>query len=166
MTRATTSDDLPIEAIAFLDALAIGESGGADDDMAYSVLYGGTHFGTLQTGPNDEPEMVAWPAGFPTWPGVRTMYGMTHAAGRYQFEPETWADLGGGSFDPIRQDGMAWKLACRGRPARLLAALASQSQAALAEIATELRTTWTSLSPRTFPERYAQCLAKLTTTAT
>ena len=141
----TRSVDLPREARAFLDAVAVGESGGADDDAAYSVVFGGGHFG------------LPWPPGFPEWGGVRVGDSMTHAAGRYQFEPATWRGLGGGSFDPENQDGRAWQLAGEVKPA-LLARLVSDS---LDGLATALQSTWTSLSEDTFPERYRAALEKI-----
>jgi muramidase (phage lysozyme) len=149
MTRAT---DLPKEARAFLDALAFGESGGADDDAAYTIYFGGSHFTLL----NHEPE---WPVDFPQWHGVWIGGLPTHAAGRYQFEPATWRGLGGGSFDPVSQDHKAWQLARQnyiGGSGILLSDLVAQSVA----IET-LQPTWTSLSAATFPKRYAAALAKL-----
>jgi hypothetical protein len=52
--------------------------------------------------------------GFPIWSGVHTPFGLTHAAGAYQFEPSTWMAyviLLGGSiipdFLPATQDAVA-----------------------------------------------------------
>lgn len=146
MTRLTTSD-LPKEAIAFLDAVAIGESGGADDDAAYSILFGGSHFDISE----------GWPASFPQWAGIWVGGLPTHAAGRYQFEPATWRGLGDGSFDPAHQDAMAWKLAQQSM-AQLLVELQNQE---LQWVAKRLNSQWSSLSPMTFPARYVTCLGKL-----
>ena len=146
----TRSVDLPKEARAFLDAVAVGESGGADDDAAYSVVFGGGHFA------------LPWPPGFPEWGGVRVGGVMTHAAGRYQFEPATWRGLGGGSFAPENQDGRAWQLACevyrRVTGNQLLDMLEANDLRGIAEA---LRSTWTSLSEDTFPARYLAALEKL-----
>ena len=147
MTRAA---DLPREARAFLDAIAIGESGGADDDAAYSILFGGGHF--------DE----RWPSDFPQWAGKRVGNSMTHAAGRYQFEPATWAGLGGGNFAPENQDLMAWALATevyvRRTGNHLLDMLTADD---LDGIGDALTSTWTSVTSETFAARYRGCLAKL-----
>jgi hypothetical protein len=161
MTRAT---DLPKEARAFLDALAVGESGGKDDDAAYSVLFGGSHFfimadsSTVMITSQRQtfPGTKAWPGDFPNWPGVWIGGVPTHAAGRYQFEPATWRGLGGGSFDPVSQDHRAWALACEVMPS-LLTHL--QANNGLAQVALNLQSTWTSLSSTTFPKRYATALS-------
>ena len=154
MTRAT---NLPVEARAFLDALAVGESGGKDDDAAYTVLFGGAHFNV---------ENNAWPTAFPVWPGVWIGGVPTHAAGRYQFEPATWRAQQGRlslpDFSPVSQDIAAWNLAERvygvygGTLADDLAGNATY-------VAIRLRSTWTSLSPNTFPDRYRVALARYRT---
>lgn len=168
MTRAT---DLSNEARAFLDALAIGESGGADDDAAYSILFGGGHFSLSASGDlliyekDQHPDAFAlggWPSNFPQWSGVWIDGEPTHAAGRYQFEPATWKGLGGGSFDPVRQDHMAWQNAkeCMENINAIESWLAG-SDADLQWIAKRLYNQWTSLNPATFPQRYRNALAKL-----
>lgn len=165
---------LPVLAQAFLDAIAIGESGGADDDMAYSVLFGGTHFGTLETGSNDDPVMIAggWDK-FPQWPGVWIDGVPTHAAGRYQFEPGTWDEMGGGPFTPERQDLLAWQLAQKRCGPSLAADLAAAAAigtddaltdaqiSTLSDIADVLKPTWASLDPATFPQRFIDCYDRL-----
>lgn len=139
--------DIPIEGLALLDAIAVGESGGKADDDAYTILYGGGHF----TGYG----------AFPQWAGKNN----SHAAGRYQFEPATWAEtaaaLGLKDFSPASQDAGAWWLAQRDFKARsgddLLVYL--KSGMTLTVVATVLKGTWTSLSPVTLPNRYAAALA-------
>lgn len=154
MTRAT---DLPKEARAFLDALAIGESGGADDDNAYSILFGGDHFSVLDP---TQPNITTWPDDFPIWNGYWIRGIPTHAAGRYQFEPRTWAGLGGGSFDPVHQDHMAWVLACQVM-VTLPGVLIAPTDGELQSIANRLHSTWTSLNPNTFSTRYRACLSAI-----
>jgi len=139
--------DIPIEGLALLDAIAVGESGGKADDAAYTILYGGGHF----TGYG----------AFPQWAGKDN----SHAAGRYQFEPATWAEAAAAlklpDFSPASQDAGAWWLAQRDFKARsnddLLTYL--KSGMTLTVVATVLKQTWTSLSPVTLPSRYAAALA-------
>lgn len=149
----TIATDLPNEARAFLDALAVGESGGASDDAAYSVLFGGSHFAA-----------PPWPAAFPVWAGEEIGGSMTHAAGRYQFEPATWREqqqrLTLSDFSPVSQDHAAWDLAQRVYPNDLLAVLRGQPQF-WGEVANALHSTWTSLNEATFSERYSAALAAL-----
>jgi hypothetical protein len=49
--------------------------------------------------------------GFPIWPGVWTKWGITHAAGAYQFQPGTWRlyaqPLGIHDFSVTSQDAVA-----------------------------------------------------------
>lgn len=160
MTRAT---DLPKFARAFLDTVAIGESGGASDDAAYSVLFGNRHFLwsnntllVLDPGTTLATPITQWPPSFPDWPGVFTSNGVhTRAAGRYQFEPATYTGsaVGGGPFDPETQDRQAWKLALHTRPT-LAADLQSGNTATLRDVAATLQSQWTSLSPENFPGLY------------
>ena len=143
---------------AFLDALAEGEStvlAAAEGISPYFILCGGGSFEHL---PGDA-------IGFPIWDGLQGPWGVSHAAGRWQFEPETahaqFAKLGLKSFrDPASQDAAAWDLACtvyHDRTGRVLPddLLASR----LNLVATVLQSTWTSLSSATFAARYAQALA-------
>jgi muramidase (phage lysozyme) len=100
-TPATVDRTLPPIAQNFLNT--IGESESKDH---YNALYGGGTFTGNQ---------------FPNWAGVQTGVDgngnpiMTHAAGRYQFEPGTWARaaaaLGLTDFSPASQDKAAWWLA-------------------------------------------------------
>jgi muramidase (phage lysozyme) len=56
-----------------LATIAAGETG--NDPDAYTALYGGGHFRRF---------------GFPEWPGKMGPAGITHAAGKCQFQPGTW----------------------------------------------------------------------------
>jgi len=100
VSRMTTADpmseDMPGYQRAFLNAIALGESGGA-----YNVRYtprGGATF--EDTGQH--------PRIFEKGP-----HGPSSAAGRYQFTATTWDDMGGGAFTPQNQDRKAWELAVR-----------------------------------------------------
>lgn len=133
---------------AFLVALSFGES--ENDPLDYTELCGGGHFEGF--------------AAFPQWAGVGDP--ISHAAGRYQFEPATWRDMQGRlslpDFSPTSQDHAAWALASEvyqrvtGRV--LLADLQADD---LASIAPALRSTWTSVNGE-FPARYHGALAALT----
>jgi muramidase (phage lysozyme) len=83
----------------FLNALALGETGGAQGSAMMGV--GGSN---LSGDPTDQ-------YGFPVWEGE----GNSHAAGTYQFQPGTWdtiaGQLGLTSFSPSNQDEAAWTLA-------------------------------------------------------
>lgn len=85
----------------FLSALALGESGNASN--AYSVGYGGVDLSSAELGSH----------GFPQWSGNASAN--THAAGAFQFQPGTWADIAGKynlDFDnPSDQNAGAWYLA-------------------------------------------------------
>jgi muramidase (phage lysozyme) len=139
---------------AFLDALARGESEPASAPYGdgYTILFGGGRF-------TDFSE-------FPDWDGVRFGGSMTHAAGRYQFEPATWdecaARLRLPDFSPASQDAAAWDLAkrvyWRRKGSNLEVALAAGTTAALAGVAAVLHSTWTSLSAAKFPRRYRAAL--------
>ena len=132
---------------AFLDALAIGESGGR-----YDILCGGGRFSDYSA--------------FPQWSGVQGPAGVSHAAGKYQFEPATWqeeaAKLHLQDFSPASQDAAAWDLAQavyqrvagRDLAADLMAGDASH-------VAHALHSTWTSLGS-SFPTRYLNELGATT----
>lgn len=133
--------DLPPEAQGFLNTIASGESGGD-----YHKLYGGGQF-------KDDSQ-------FPDWGGVQLPSGeMTHAAGRYQFQPGTWKEaadaLGLKDFSPQSQDKAAWWLAQRDYKARtgrdLLTDLKNPDPRMQAFIAEKLQPTWTS-APRSFAQ--------------
>src|SRR5690348_11371530 len=122
---------IPLEGRAFLNALAVGESGEQPD---YTILYGGRHF-------------TAPPWQFPQWAGKDN----SHAAGRYQFEPATWRAAqkatGVPDFSPDSQDIAAWWLAENDYHRRtgrgLLADL--KGLMSVGYVATILQSTWTSL---------------------
>jgi muramidase (phage lysozyme) len=123
----------------FLSHIAGGESGGTDP---YNELYGG---GSAKGLPTDA-------TGFPQWAGKMGPAGISHAAGRYQFEPATWhaeaSKLGLHDFSPASQDAAAWDLA-KGDYAKrtgrdLEADLAAGDKSAAIDAV--LRPTWTSLS--------------------
>ena len=131
----------------FLDGLAVGESAGD-----YTVLVGGGHF----TGFDH----------FPIWSGKVFSTGISHAAGKYQFQPGTWARCAGAlglkDFSPASQDAAAWYLAGevyhrmtgRSLEGDLVAGDTSHVVAAL-------KSTWTSLSETSFPGRFAAAVARL-----
>lgn len=81
---------------SFLSALALGESGGFSDP-AY-VGYGGSDLSHAPT--NDY--------GFPEWEGR----GNSHAAGIFQFQPDTWNEVAGehglNFQNPVDQNAGAW----------------------------------------------------------
>lgn len=138
------ASSIPLEGRAFLNALAIGESGPTPD---YTILYGGGHFATAP----------AWT--FPTWAGNDN----SHAAGRYQFEPATWqtvsAAAGLKDFSPDNQDMGAWWLAKYDYNRRSGRDLLSDLRSGVLEnVATVLQPTWTSLNASTFPGRYSEAL--------
>lgn len=154
------SDPLPVEALSFLDAVAEGESHEAAREehiSPYFILVGG---GSFEGMPAREGYF-----GFPAWPGREFSAGISHAAGRYQFEPATWhgmaLELGLTDFrDAAQQDMAAWMLACdvyhRQTGVELLARLRA---GLLGDIAAVLQSTWTSLSGSTFHTRYHEALA-------
>lgn len=177
MIRAQEFVTVPAIA-AFLDALSIGETGDPhlnlvrDDDHAYATLCGGGHFGALD---QHGRLLGSWPAGFPRWPGIIAGGVMSHAAGRYQFEPQTWAQLALTygpkyretiTFAPAWQDRLAWINArdsyrrltesAEGGPFALLDDLSDPDN--LDFIAQTLQQQWTSLGDA-FAGRYASCLS-------
>jgi muramidase (phage lysozyme) len=150
-----TAANLPREARAFLDAVAVGESDPSarhEGISPYFILYAGGSFEAL-------PDREGY-FGFPYWPGLDN----SHAAGRYQFEPATWKGIAetfpGGTpnfRDSGDQDWGAWFLAqANYRVEPLLAAL--QAGRTLG-IAAALKSTWTSLDESTFTDRYEAALA-------
>ncbi len=138
---------LPVEALAFLDAIAVGEDYNPTD---YDELVGGGKFSGF--------------AAFPVWAGKQFPGGISHAAGRYQFEPATWrgqaAKLKLADFSPQSQDLGAWDLAesvYKARTGRdFLVNLRSKS--ARLDLATSLHSTWTSIGSTTW-DRYCGALA-------
>jgi len=136
-----------IARLAFLDAVAKGED---YDPRDYNELVGGGRFDGFDH--------------FPIWQGRQFPTGISHAAGRYQFQPRTWAEVAGElglkDFSPASQDAGAWYLAARvyrrvtGRDLEqdLLAGKLDQ-------VAPALKSTWTSLSPTSFPGRFKAAAA-------
>jgi muramidase (phage lysozyme) len=154
----TVAANISKEGRAFLDALYVGESGGD-----YTILYGGGHFNATT------PRKTGY-YGFPDWPGKDN----SHAAGAPQFEPATWLDTCQRLFrwtadfrNPADQDWGAWLLA-QDVYKHLSGAdlLLSLRAGALQLVAPTLKSTWTSLSESSFPSRYRQALAALTTVET
>lgn len=143
--------DLPVEAKALLDAIAVGESGSSPD---YTIIFGGSHF--------TAPPWMHPNKGIPI-PGSDQV---STAAGRYQFIHSTWESVaekaGLADFSPDNQDAGAWWLSQddfkRHTGADLLAALKAGS---LAYVAENLKATWTSLTAAKLPGRYAAALAAL-----
>lgn len=139
-----------IARIAFLDAVAKGEN---YDPADYNELVGGGRFDSFDH--------------FPIWSGKTFSTGISHAAGRYQFQPRTWAEcageLGLKDFSPASQDAGAWYLAGRVYhrvTGRNLEADLVASQ--LDQVAPALKSTWTSLSPTSFPGRFNEAVAHRT----
>lgn len=127
------------QAKALLQTIGGGESGGYDDP--YHVLFGGGSFTGNQ---------------FPQWQGANVGGQMTHAAGRYQFQPATFKEaqqaLNLPDFSPASQDKAAWWLAQRDYRQRtggdLSADLNDPSKAK--QISTALQPTWTSAGSDTW----------------
>ncbi len=146
---AATDFSAPIQ--AFLIALSYGES--EHDADSYTELCGGDHFDGFAT--------------FPDWQGIGDP--ISHAAGRYQFEPATWREMAGRlgltDFSPTSQDHAAWGLASEvyQRTGRIL--LDDLHRDDLAGIAAALRSTWTSVNSE-FPARYRGALDALQSTST
>jgi muramidase (phage lysozyme) len=96
MTMTYPFDPTPEES-SILGRIRDAQSGGR-----YNILFGGTRFEGF--------------AAFPKWPGRFSYRGReTHAAGAYQFEPATWAEIvaaiGLPDFSPASQDiGALWLL--------------------------------------------------------
>jgi muramidase (phage lysozyme) len=86
---------LPPHRVAFLNAIAGGESRGR-----YDIRYHPTKRNVRFTSFDKHPGIFE--------PGP---HGDSSAAGRYMFTKTTWDDLGGGPFTKERQDENAWRLA-------------------------------------------------------
>lgn len=155
------TDTLSREARAFLIAVAQGESdpvAKGEGISPYFILVGGGSFERL---PNRQGFN-----GFPEWPGREFPTGISHAAGRYQFQPRTWRDAvkmfpqGTPDFrNPADQDWGAWFLAQHDYRSRTKTSLLRVLQdGETAGIGNTLRPTWASLSSASFPGRYAAAL--------
>lgn len=119
------------EKLAFLDAVAGGESGGRFD-----VRWGG------DAGPQTFRDFSKHPGIFAPGPE-----GPSSAAGRYGFTKTTWDGMGGGAFTPARQDTRAWDLATQRYAATTGRDLDADLRARglTPEIMRPLSPTWTSL---------------------
>lgn len=138
---------IPIEGCAFLDAVAVGEDFHFGD---YNELVGGGSFDSF--------------AQFPQWEGKMFSTGISHAAGRYQFEPATWFGqvnrLGLTDFSPDSQDRAAWDLACRvyGMRQNKRSLLLDLRSRMAANRLISLQSTWTSINVKTW-DRYLGALS-------
>jgi muramidase (phage lysozyme) len=159
-----TAANLPREARALLDAIAQGESDPVAEKEGispYFILVGGGSFAGM---PNRDGYN-----GFPEWDGRRFPTGISHAAGRYQFEPATWKGIVrqfGAATPNFRnaddQDWGAWFLAVEDYSARTGTKLLDDlRQGNLDSIGSTLNPTWTSMSDATFADRYNTALAAL-----
>jgi muramidase (phage lysozyme) len=104
------------------------------------------------------PEWEGWPI-----PGTDKK---SHAAGRHQFEPRTFAwvadQAGLTDFSPASQEAGFWYLADFEYRKNVHRDLAADLMAGhLADIVPALRSTWPSLSEETFPPRWQQALGEL-----
>jgi muramidase (phage lysozyme) len=128
------SNSIPAEGQNLLKAISGPESGGR-----YNALYGGGSFSDYSK--------------FPQWSGKMGPAGISHAAGRYQFQPGTWAGaqkaLGLKDFSPANQDQAAWWTAQRDYQKRtgrdLLSDLRSGDPKVMSGIGSALSGTWASL---------------------
>lgn len=134
ITPASSASGLPIEAQAFLDAIASAEGTGGD----YNIIVGGSKFQSFE----QHPGIV----------GVTTKAGPSTAAGKYQITKQTWDELKKRypdlkDFSPENQDKAAFYLATEryksGTKGRDLSAdLAAGNTTYLRKA---LQDTWTSL---------------------
>lgn len=143
--RGTADISIPVAGQRLLGTISSAE--GAD----YNSLYGKNRtFDDFSHFPNSFGGIG--PGGQPT-----------HAAGRYQFEPGTWARaakaLGLKDFSPASQDKAAWWLAtttyAKATHRDLLTDLGSKDQKVLDRIAAVLSTQWASL-PHGSQQRLAE----------
>jgi len=133
-TPTSSTSGLPVEAQAFLDAIASAEGTGGD----YNIIVGGKKF----EGYEQHPNIV----------GLKTKAGPSTAAGKYQITKQTWDDFSKRypdlkDFSPENQDKAAmyiaterYKKSTKGRD--LAADLAAGNTTYLREA---LKDTWTSL---------------------
>ena len=144
-------------AMAFLDALAEGETDGTPGE-GYDWLFGATKNNAPAHRFRDYTD-------FPVWDGVRGSWGVTHAAGRYQFQPGTYSRMAAKlhlpDFSPECQDAAAWQLAqdvYRSQEGRDLRT--DLNNGFLARVVPALRSTWTSLNVKTFPTRFHAAIGR------
>jgi muramidase (phage lysozyme) len=143
------------EAAACVAAIYAGESRGD-----YRILCGGRAFQY-----NDGHHFNGFET-FPHWDGLRGPWGVSHAAGAGQFEPKTWAvlqvELGLPDFSPHCQDIATFDLAFSNYGRVTKRNLLDDLKAGrLSEIAPALHSTWTSLSAKTFGQRYYAALRQV-----
>jgi muramidase (phage lysozyme) len=145
-----TADAAAVRA-AFLDVVAIGESEpvGTPRGSGYNILVGGSRFTDYSK--------------FPEWAGVKVNGTPTHAAGRFQDEPKTWAWIAEechlDDFSPASQDSGNWWLAQHTYNARTQRDLGTDLAAGrFADVVPALRSTWPSLSEATFASRFRAAL--------
>jgi len=140
---------LPIEARACLAALSEGEGG-----VSFRSLYDGTIW-------------VKSMASFPDWGGATGPTGQpTHAAGAWQDQPQTYADIaaktGDSSFEPASQVANNWWLAQHDFKARSGEDLLATLQAGgISRVMSALVGTWPGGADARFAARYASNLAAL-----
>jgi muramidase (phage lysozyme) len=146
------SATIPAVGMAFLNVIAIGEDINPAD---YDELCGGGKFSDFSH--------------FPQWDGWHNPKtgAVSHAAGRYQFEPRTFADvaarIGLTDFTPDSQDHAAWELAGEVYKAHTGRDLGSDLAAGqLDGVVPALQPTWPSLSAATFATRFAAALKERT----
>jgi len=156
----TVATDIPREARAFLDAVAVGED---NDPRDYDELVGSTKARPRKFDASTPSLPNCF--NFPNCPG----WGNSHAAGRYQFEPDTvrWV---GKTFspaipdfrDPAWQDRMGWFLAQHDYRAHTGYQLLPMLRAnRISGIAAVLKPSWASLDESTFRPRYVAALAPI-----
>jgi muramidase (phage lysozyme) len=165
MTEAT---NLPREARAFLDAIAVDESereAKREGISPYFILVGGGSFERM-------PDRDGF-HGFPEWGGRTFATGISHAAGRYQDQPGTWKGIvsmfpAGATpnfRNPGDQDWGNWFLAQHDFQARTGKQLHAELIAGrIAGMADTMKTTWASLTEETFGPRYHEALARIVAT--
>lgn len=126
------STDLPPEALALLNGISVGESGGA-----YDIRYDGAGGSKFQMNGAHPNVLVPGP------------HGPSSAAGRYMITGSTWRDYAqaGDKFDQVGQDHVAWRIAQdrykRATGGDLLADLKTQGMSE--SIMNALTPTWAAL---------------------
>jgi muramidase (phage lysozyme) len=148
---------IPVYGLALLDAIAVGESepAGTPRGSGYNKLCGGGTFSDFSH--------------FPEWSGWREPKTgkISHAAGRLQDEPRTWASIAAAcgltDFTPESQDIGNWWLASTVYQQHTGRDLGGDLAAGKLDLVVPaLRTTWPSLSTATFPARYTAALKERT----
>jgi muramidase (phage lysozyme) len=102
---------------------------------------------------------------FPPWPGATVNGKTTHAAGAWQDQPATYAEIaaltGNAGFEPQDQIANNWVLAVRDFGARSSGAdlLAALKAGQLAQVSAGLQATWPAGADAEFGDRYTAALA-------